>query len=304
MNFLKIILSLCFFTLVAVASGQTINKGKGAINKESFSYFYIEPEHDVKGVLILLPGLGESPQSIFEKTALPRLLAEKGFLTIVPQMNQTLFADDYTIAQINDIISIQTKRYNSIDLDIFIGGLSAGGAVAIGYAEHVLGNDSSIKLKGVFGIDPPLDLRRMYVSAENKIRYNCRSKLIRKEGTFIKRYLLSSMSGTPEERPDQYIKYSAFSASAEDGGNARLLKTIPIRLYTEPDLQFVRKTYCQELQYEDINAVDLEKLSSFLVSIGNRKVEYITTKGKGFHSWNILDPADCANWIIDIANRK
>jgi hypothetical protein len=60
----------------------------------------------------------------------------------------------------------------------------------------------------------------------------------------------------------------------------------------------VRKTYCDELQYEDINAVDLEKMNIFLKSIGNDKSEYITTKGKGFHSWNILEPIDCVNWIL------
>ena len=60
----------------------------------------------------------------------------------------------------------------------------------------------------------------------------------------------------------------------------------------------MRKTYCDELQYEDINSVDLEKLNKFLKSIGNDKSEYITTKGKGFHSWNILDATDCVEWIL------
>lgn len=304
MKYLQIIFSLSFFTLANVASGQTIKKGKGAVKKETFSYCYIEPEDEVKGMLILLPGWGESPQSIFEKTTLPRLMAEKGFVTVVPQLHKILITDDYTIAEINELLSIQYKRYNSIELPLVIGGLSAGGAISIGYAEHVLANDTTIKLKGVFAIDPPLDLARMYRSAENKIQYNCKSKLIRKEGDHTKKYLLRTLSGSPTEAPDQYLKYSAFSASAEDGGNARLLKSIPVRLYSEPDLNFVRKTYCQELQYEDINAFDLEKMSKFLVGIGNDKAEYITTKDKGFHSWNILDPVDGADWILKIMGKK
>ncbi len=108
------------------------------------------------------------------------------------------------------------------------------------------------------------------------------------------------MHGSPQESPDNYLKYSAYSAGRPDGGNARFLKDIPVRLYSEPDLEFVRKTYCEELQYEDINAFDLEKLNKFLNSIGNNKAEYITTKGKGFHSWNILDPIDCTEWILKI----
>lgn len=304
MRYLPLHFFLSFLTLVKVASGQAIKKDKAAVNDETFSYCYMEPKGEVKGILVLLPGWGESPQSIFEKTELPRLLAEKGFVTTIPQLHQTLIADDYTLAQLSELIAIQSKRYNSSGLPFILGGLSAGGAIAIGYAEHVLAGDSTKTLLGVFAIDPPLDLGRMYKSAENKLLYKCQSKLIRKEGDFIKKYLLRTMNGSPEEQPDRYVKYSVFSANKEDGGNARLLKTIPVRLYSEPDLDFVRKTYCEQLQYEDINAFDLEKLSNFLAGIGNQRVEYITTKGKGFHSWNILDPVDCANWIVSITAGK
>jgi hypothetical protein len=304
MKYLPFILFLSFLTLVTVVSAQIIRKDKGAVGKEIFSYCYMQPEHDVKGILILLPGLGESPQSIFEKTALPRVLAEKGFVTIIPQLHQTLIADEFTLAQINQLIANQSKRYNSNSLPYIIGGLSAGGAIAIGYAEYALAGNTTIKLKGVFAIDPPLDLRRIYKSAENKLQYNCQSKLIRKEGDFLKKYLLRTLNGSPEEQPAQYLKYSAFSANEQDGGNARLLKSIPVRLYSEPDLDFVRKIYCEQLQYEDINAYDLEKLSKFLIGVGNQETEYITTNGKGFHSWNILDPVNCANWIETITGKK
>jgi hypothetical protein len=304
MKYLPIILFLSLSTFFKIAFGQTIKKDKGTVNGEIFSYCYIEPEQDIKGILVLLPGWGESPQSIFEKTALPGLLIEKGFVTIVPQLHQTLIADQYTLAQIGELLSIQSKRYAISKLPYVIGGLSAGGAIAIRYAEHVLACDSGKQLQGVFAIDSPLDLSRMYKSAQNKLKYNCQSKLIRKEGDFIKKYLLGTLNGSPTEQPEQYLKNSAFSANAQDGGNAKLLKSIPIRLYSEPDLDFVRKTYCEQLEYEDINAFDLEKLNKFLACIGNQKAEYITTKGKGFHSWNILDPVECVIWIVAITGEK
>ena len=304
MKFQQILLYLSFFTLSNATFGQTIKKGNGKVDNETFSYSYIEPTQEIKGVLILLPGWGESPQSIFEKTKLPYLLLEKGFVTIVPQLHQILFADDHTISEINEIIKIQSDRYSSTEFNLFIGGLSAGGAIAIGYAEYVLEVDTTKKLKGVFAIDPPLDLNRVYISAENKIKYHCKGKLIKKEGSFIKNHLLHVLNGTPQEKPGQYLKYSAYSAGAQDGGNAKFLKNIPVRLYSEPDLDFVRKMYCDELQYEDINAVDLEKMNKFLSGIGNTKAEYITTIGKGFHSWNILDPEDCANWISKLVAKN
>lgn len=300
MKHLKITLFLCLLIFCKVTVGQSIKKGNGKVSNESFYYTYIEPTQEIKGILILLPGWGESVRSIYEKTKLPNFLLEKGFVTIVPQLHQTLFADDYTISELNEIIKLQFERYNSNNLNLIIGGLSAGGAIAINYAEYLLDTDTTLRLKAVFAIDPPLDLNRMYASSENKIRYNCKSKLIRKEGSFIKNYLVHTLNGSPQEKPDEYLKYSAYSGNAQDGGNARVLKKIPVRLYSEPDLEFVRKTYCEELKYEDINAVDLEKLDKFLKSIGNEKSEYITTKGRGFHSWNILDPMDCVQWILRV----
>ncbi|MCO4294424.1 alpha/beta hydrolase [Solitalea sp. MAHUQ-68] len=302
MKCLKIVLLASLLSFFNIAFGQIIKKDKGKVNNQEFSFTYIEPTQEIKGVLLLLPGWGESPQSIYEKTKLPYLLGEKGFVTIVPELRQTLFADDYTISELNAIIKIQSKRYGSNDLNLIVGGLSAGGAIAINYAEYVLKTDTTIGLKAVFAIDPPLDLNRIYTSAENKIKYNCKNRLIRKEGSFIKNHLLHTLQGSPKENPEEYLKYSVYSANALDGGNAKVLNELPIRLYSEPDLDYVRKTYCDELQYEDINAIDLEKLSKFLANIGNTRSEYITTKGKGFHSWNILDPSNCVDWILSICN--
>jgi len=298
MKYQIIIFLLGFSTFTTVTCGQTIKEGKAKVNDETFSYSYMESKQETNGILILLPGWGESPKSIFKKTKLPLFLSEKGYVTIVPKLHQTLYLDDYTISEINEIIKIQSERYNSKELSVVIGGLSAGGAIAIAYAEHILATSATVKLKAVFAIDPPLDLSRIYFSAENKIRYICQNKLINKEGTFTKNYLHQNLKGSPKETPDNYLKYSAFSAGAADGGKAKFLQNIPVRLYSEPDLEFVRKTYCSELQYDDINAVDLEKMQQFLIGIGNSRAEYITTMGKGFHSWNIMDASDCVNWIL------
>ena len=181
-------------------------------------------------------------------------------------------------------------RYGFSNLPFILGGLSAGGAIAIGYAEHVLASDSTKMLQGIFAIDPPLDLSRMYKSAENKLQYKCQSKLIRKEGDFIKKYLLRTLNGSPAEQPDRYLIYSAFSANNKDGGNAKLLKSIPVRLYSEPDLDFVRKTYCEQLQYEDINAFDLEKLSKFLVGLEIKEQNTLRPKARVFTVGTFLTP--------------
>ncbi|HSC54750.1 MAG TPA: hypothetical protein VLC98_14055 [Phnomibacter sp.] len=281
-------------------SAQDVKTGSGKANNKNYSYSFMEPTIPAKGMLILLPGWGENAPSVFGKTKLPGILLEKGFVTIVPQLHQTLFADELAIAILNSIIEAQSGRHGSDHLPVIIGGLSAGGAIAIGYAEHVKRENNLKNLVAVFAIDPPLDLVRMYRSAENKIAYSCKNKLIRKEGANTKNYLTKALDGSPEENPASYRKYAAFSANEPDGGNAKYLQHIPIRLYAEPDLDFVRNTYCQQLQMEDINAFDLEKLNKFLAGMHNNKAEYIATKGRGFHSWNIPEAKDCADWILAI----
>lgn len=281
--------------------GQDIIKSKGNVSGHTFSYYVMKPQREIKGMLLLMPGWGESLQSVFKKTSLPRLLAEKGYLTILPELRPTLYADDYTIAELTQLIKVETVKYNLTEPDVVLGGLSAGGAVAIGFAEHLLAYDSIVKIKGVFAIDPPLDLERMYASAENKIKYSC-GGLIRKEGYFIKSYLENALGGSPESKPEQYLRFSSYSVRAKENTNAKWLKNIHIRLYANPDLAFVRKTYCEELQLEDINAYDLEGLKKFFLQSGSNKCQYITKEGKGFHSWNIVDAADCANWIVRLSN--
>ena len=298
------LLTLLFLLLVSVTSAQVVRKAQGTAGQETFSFYYMEPRQEVKGVLLLLPGWGERLTAVFDKTALPRLLAEQGFVTVVPQLRQAMFADPFTLAELHEITAILSGWYKSTNLPLVLGGLSAGGNMAIGFAEHILAGDSLLQLKAVFAIDPPLDLARVYRSAENQAHYQCHNKRIRKQGRVLSRRLRRSLGGSPEERPEQYRHYSAFSAGAADGGNARLLLSLPIRLYSEPDLDYARKTYCSELQYTDINATDLEALSRFLKDSGNQRAEYITTQGKGFHSWNILDAADCANWILGLTALK
>ena len=263
----------------------------------------MEPKGDVKGFLLLLPGLGENARSVFHKTSLPALLSEQGALTIIPELEKALVAEDFIIVALNKILQEQHSKYGSAKPWLIIGGFSRGGAIAVRYAEYLLSLDSNNNLKGIFAIDPALDLKRLYKSSVNKINYDC-SRLIKKEGSFIKNYLDKLLKGPPAIQPDNYLKYSGYSADREDGGNASYLKHIAIRLFSEPDLNYVRKTYCDKLQEDDLNAFDLEKLNKFLLQTGKTQCEYITTKGKGFHSWNILDAEDCAKWIAKITNQQ
>lgn len=301
---MKVLVLLLFFELITFSHsvcGQSGVKKIGNRTGTSFAHFLMEPKEKVSGILLLLPGLGENPKNIFQKTSLPTLIAEYGFITIVPHLGNALFADSSITTSLDLLIKSYIDKHNWKERPVLIGGFSRGGSISLRYAEHLIASHSTVNLMAVFAIDPALDLERLYRSSVRKTNYDC-SGLIKREGAITKNYLEGKLSGPPENEPENYITYSAYSATVDSGGNAKFLKDIPLRLYSEPDLDFVRKKYCVELQEEDINAYDLERLHSLLQELGNERCAYITTKGRGFHSWNILEAKDCVEWILKIVN--
>jgi pimeloyl-ACP methyl ester carboxylesterase len=269
------------------------------VNGKAFKYHYLEPSGKKSGIVLLLPGSGEKFQNVLTKVSLSKLLVSQGFVVVVPEVHTLLYADEYSIKLLDELLKIMVTTYQT--KKIVLGGFSSGGAIATRYAEYLISRNDPANLKGLFVVDPPLDLQRVYAAADRMVE-NC-DGIIKKQGADIKVQLEYAFGGSPDKRTLQYIANSAFTANAIDGGNAKFLKSLPIRLYTEPDLDFVKRTYCDKLIMEDINATDLNALQSFLVESGNTSCQYIATKGKGFHSWNIIEPDDCLKWVIEVCQK-
>jgi hypothetical protein len=279
------------------ASGQVIRK-KYKLDKTPYRYYVLPATDTLKGILVLFPGRGETPQRVFVKTPIPSVLRMKGYLTIVPEFHYSLFADDLIKKQLREILRLEAENHT---IDLVLGGYSAGGSVAISYAENLLSHNTPYNLRCVFAIDPPLDLQRIYVTSRRWMNYNCDNLIADGEQTI--NYLHRALGGSPEDRYENYVSLSPFHANESNGGNAKWLREIPIRLYTEPDLDFVKDRFCQELTLDDLNVTDLEKLNQLLKASGNADCEYIVTKGKGYHSWMIVDPADLAEWIVKFSDK-
>ncbi len=297
-NVCAYLLLLLLINSIGRLNAQDVGHLKLKLGNKSYDYCEMQPAGPVKGILILLPAFGEKPKSIFTKTALPKQAATYGYVTLIPDVPMQMFATEECINELNALVEAKTKQYNLSYGDIVIGGLSDGGAIALCYTEYLNSKPEPIKLKAVFAIDPPADMARIYTSGEQEIGYDC--PLISREGRNGINNLNNLLGGSPAASPDAYYRLSAFSASAANGGNARFLKDIPVRLYAEPDLAYVQKTYCSSLQFINLNAYDLEKLIVFLKGTGNQRSAYIKTMGRGFHSWNIVEPEDFAVWITSL----
>jgi hypothetical protein len=293
-------ISVILFLALTTLKAQTIEQRKGKVTGKSYSYHVMRATGVLKGVVILMPSRNEKPKKLFWHTAIPRHLAAHGFITIVPELDYALILEKKTKDILDKIATEEVARTSLSACRVIIGGFSSGGAIAAHYAEYRIAEMGETSVDGLFLIDPPLDLARFYNAWMKLIDTACPQVII-SESQFIKKYIEKVTGGRPEEKSDNYLKLSAFSATDPLGGNAKFLKRIPIRLYTEPDLRSMQTRYCAELSYENLNSSDLDALNECLTKLGNANVEYIRTSGRGLHSWNIVDPEDLAKWVERIA---
>ncbi len=284
--------TIVLLLLCSLAHGQEVVQKSIKVDGKSVAYHVLQPAGDVKGILLLFPGKGESPKSVFKKTSLPEKLAGHGYLTIVPNLKYALFADEQARKQLSEILRVESENRSSPG--VVIGGFSAGGAVALSYAEYLISQGGVVR--SAFVIDPPLDLQRLYATSRKTRRYSCSEVQIEAQQSID--YLDKALGGSPDDQYSNYLASSPFLSNEQDGGNARWLKALPIRLYTEPDIDFVKERFCAEMELQDLNAGDLESLSKHLKKMGNNHCELVVTKKRGYHTWNIADADELAGWVV------
>jgi len=312
--------SAVLMLLVAVLplAAQTVHKQRLPLSDLTHLYrpnkatselaFYLLPSRPPapRGVLLLLPGFGGKAEHVFQETALGQEAAQAGFVTVVPTLNNRLYLDSAGTHFLDEVLRRVSQQYPTVGRNLFLGGFSAGGHVALAYAETLIRDTARLPLRvqAVFGVDPPVDLANFWQVGQRRLTLpNC-SPLLVQEGRSTMATLTQAFGGSPDQRPAAYRQYSAFSSSDPTGGNLALLRATPVRVYCEPDLPFWRQRYCPSLQLEDLNAAMLQQLIACLRRQGNSRADYLETNGKGRigkrpfpHSWSIVDAPECIRWL-------
>lgn len=258
-----------------------------------------------RGVLLLLPGFGGKAQHVFQETALGQEASQAGLVTVVPTLNNRLYLDSAGTHFLDEVLRHVAQQYPTVGRNLFLGGFSAGGHVALTYAETLVRDSSRLPLRvqAVFSVDSPVDLAAFWQGGQRHSTQQCHPLLVQ-EGRATVATLTQAFGGSPEQQPAVYRQYSAFSSRDPTGGNLALLKATPVRVYCEPDLAFWRQQYCPTWQLEDLNAAMLQQLIACLRRQGNSQADYIETTGRGRlgkrpfpHSWSIVDAPDCIQWL-------
>ena len=95
------------------------------------------------------------------------------------------------------------------------------------------------------------------------------------EGRWVTYLLEKNLGGTPLDSYQNYADYSPYTYSAPGGGNAELLKDIPIRAYHEPDVNWWIEN--RRKSYYSMNSIDMAGLIYDLKLLGNEQAELVTS---------------------------
>ena len=272
-------------------------------DSSSTCYTIIYPNNQpYVGYVLLMPGFGESAEKLMQQTDLPFKLAQNQILTIIPTFQDgvlSLGVDSLSQLALVIIIKDVVTKNKLEGQKYFVGGFSIGGSCAIQYAEN-----ASAKPTAVFAIDPPLDFERFYHSATRNIRLS-KSTEVNQEDVYMIGRLEKETGGSPTTNLSAYYKLSPYSFSDTTQTAIKKIIHIPLRIYTEPDIQWWMKE--RGTDFTKINATECSAMINELNRIGNQKAALITTQNKGFrkprnnrhpHSWSIVNNDELIAWLL------
>lgn len=229
-------------------------------------------------------------------------LDKVGISTLIVNDNQKLFLKDGDKLNITNKLNKIFRLYNIPLNNVYMGGFSSGGNIVMLLANDLIKHNNQLQPKGIFIVDSPIDLEKLYYNAIKDIKNNKNTSAV-EEGNFLIN-LLNTELGSPKNNLSVYKEYSPFLTSQNIQKNTEYLNHIKIRFYTEPDLNWQNEN--RNRTYEDLNAFVLEKASISLNESGNRNTEFIKTLNRGIkadgskhsHSWNLVEREGLMQWLL------
>ncbi|WP_157676797.1 hypothetical protein [Chryseobacterium sp. T16E-39] len=265
-------------------------------------HFELKVASPQKAILILFPCYPCNIEHTQTEAKFLKDIEKQGISTLLLDYNQKLYLTEAEKKKYTETLNTIFNENNIKKENIFIGGFSSGGNVALLVSSYLIKTGNPIQPKGLIVVDSPIDLEELYKGAKNDVRKNKDAEAAA-EGKFLVD-LLEKEIGTPQNDIEKYKNYSPYLVSSNSTNHIKYLKNIKVRLYCEPDLDWQLKN--KNRKYEDLNAYKLESAYHSLLNIGSHQVEFIKTENRGIrangqkhpHSWNIVEPESLIHWML------
>ena len=278
-------------------------------NGYSQSQVYSTKDYDLimpvkqEGLLVVFPCFPCDAQNTKEEFKIDEQAVKSNIAVLKMNFNMRLWLSQAEKNTLEFLLLSVIKKYNINSKRTYIGGFSSGGNVSLLLTDHLYKTKSALRPKGVFIVDSPIDLQGLYNDAQEDISKNYSEVAVNEANWIITNF--EKTFGVGDTSLVHYQQASPYSSlSKEPLTNLLHLKGVDIRMYAEPDTlwwQTERKT-----DYKHMNAFYIEQLYNDLKSkYGKKRVEYITTEGKGYrsngerhpHSWSIVDKKELIKWM-------
>lgn len=285
---------------------QKLNEGEG------FSSYYLAyaPEEKPKGILLLLPGFNQLAESIEQETQLPFTVAEAGWLVLAHGGGQTLLATDSIRQRFNRVLQHAQQQYMlPADLPLVVGGFSAGGTLALRFAEYAAEKPAEVPfpIEGVFSLDGPVDLLYLEKYFQRELDREF-SDVGMAEAQYIQA-LFRQQLGNPAENKAAYEALSPFLVSKTETGNERYLKDVAVRVYHDLDVAWQLEQ--RRRSAYDMNFLNASELIARLRLLNNKRAEFMQSLDTGYrssgekhpHSWSIVGVPEMVKWLQQLEQK-
>ncbi|MES1200434.1 MAG: hypothetical protein ABUS57_03185 [Pseudomonadota bacterium] len=253
---------------------------------------------------IILPPYG-GDHRYYDASTMPAHLLDRGIDFAVLHTEVTGYNLPTDVTRLDALIRHVIERRGYDPSKIVLGGFSAGGTGAFRYAlQKLQGENLTLLPAALVSVDAPLDYERWCKGMALVVQRTMPDNPFYGECQYLTQMYREMFGGTPQENPSAYWARSILTASKPDGGNAALFKRMPMRFYSEPDMDFFLPL---GMDYASINASDQVSMASISLAQGNPNVSLVLTSGRGYradlggrrlpHSWSIVDEPVLADWI-------
>jgi len=305
----KIVITLCMLAVVSNSlRAQNYERVVLDANDPATGYYLaVPPRGEIQSVLVLLPGFNESPEGALPETKLHNVAYANNILTLFIPYGAKIYIDEPTQTNINRALTDSIKRFNVNPENFVIGGFSAGGTIALRYAELCQEKPASfpVKPKAVFTIDSPVDLVELWKYFDRELERNF-SDVGMNEARFIQGIMKQDFQGTPTTKYAAFVSHSPFTKDLGKEGNEAYLKNIPVRLYHDVDLVWQLKN--RRRSAFDNNVACASELIARLMKMGNERADLVIAKHPAFrsngmrhtHSWSVVDEVEFIQWMKQV----
>lgn len=219
------------------------------------------------------------------------------------KFNRRLWLTDEEKKQLSAIINQMFEKNNLKEENVYIGGFSSGGNVSLLLSDYLIQSENYVQPKGVFVIDPPVDLLGLYENSVRNIERDFSPVSVQESEIIVS--LLESSFGKPEASIELYEEHSVYTTRTNNTDNLSHLQDVEIRFYTEPDTAWWKEN--RQYEYEEMNAYFIKNLADDLRKESGRNIIYIPTENRGYrangnrhpHSWSIVDVDELIQWITE-----